>query len=99
MTFFIGHRELGLAAQRNRAGYRSCLRVNSGGVIAAAIESKDAFGSGIVNDCIRVLAGGRRSQNLQRLYIKDRHRGVVAVSDEAVVQVGGYRDTAHTVGG
>jgi len=43
MTVLIAHGELGLAAQRNRAGYRSCLGINSGSVFTAAIKREYAF--------------------------------------------------------
>jgi hypothetical protein len=85
-----------VAGQRNRRRDGTRLRVNRGRAPRSAVEGEDPPRFCVVADRIRVLAGRRRADRLQRLEIEDRHVVAAAVADEPAVQLRRDRNTVDT---
>src|SRR5262245_12765189 len=102
LPFAIRHGELGTSAERDGADYFAARGVyyRRGGVGggACAIERENVARRRIIKNRVRIPAGFRLADGLERFEIEDRHRRIPAVAGEAAIQPRRERDTMYAVG-
>src|SRR5690348_6410006 len=97
-AFTVGHGELWLAAQSERARHRAVRGVNRGCVLAPAVHGEDALGNLVVDDGVGVGIGLYRAESLERFEIKYDSLIGATGADEPAVKVGGERYAMHSGG-
>ncbi len=97
-ALFVGHGELGPAAELDRADHLVRLSIDRRRVHAAGVEGEDTFRGRVVDDGVRRGADFGPGRFVQRLQVEDRHGRVAAVAGVALFLPRGDGDAVDTGG-
>src|SRR5262249_22105091 len=88
----VGHGLFGSTTKRNRRNYGPFRRVDHRRTFGPAVEDKDVFRHGIVDDRIRVLVGLDLTGLLESLEIENDDLARIAISDKPAPEIVEYND-------
>jgi len=95
MPAAIGDRELGSAAERNRAHDRSSRRIDCRAALAFRVHRKNTSRRGIEKNRVGVATSRDATDDLSCGEIEDRHARVISVADEAAPNGRSEGDAMH----
>src|SRR5271165_968031 len=95
VTFAVGRCELWPTAEIDRTSYLAGGSIDRSSAVAAAVEGEYARRCRVVDDSVRLLAGGNVGDRFQSFQIKNRNVVALPVADETAARFGGKGDPVH----
>src|SRR5216684_3901871 len=93
----VRDREFGFTAEGNGTDDGAVRGVDGGGIFAAAVESEDALGGGVVDDGVGISVGFYGADGFQSFEIEDGDSVGAAVAGEAAAEVRSDGDAVHAL--